>query len=44
MATRLTDAERAGLAQTLPAWTLVEGRDAVDRAFQFRDFPKPGAS
>ena len=38
MATRLTDAERAGLAQTLPAWTLVEGRDAIARAFQFRDF------
>jgi 4a-hydroxytetrahydrobiopterin dehydratase len=38
MATRLTDAERAGLAQTLPAWTLVEGRDAIVRAFQFRDF------
>ncbi len=38
MATRLTDAERAGLAQTLPAWTPVEGREAIVRAFQFRDF------
>jgi 4a-hydroxytetrahydrobiopterin dehydratase len=38
MAIRLTDAERAGLAQTLPAWTPVEGRDAIERAFQFRDF------
>jgi 4a-hydroxytetrahydrobiopterin dehydratase len=38
MATRLTDAERAGFAQTLPGWALVEGRDAIARAFQFRDF------
>ncbi len=38
MATRLTDAERAGLAQTLPGWTLVEGRDAIERASRFRDF------
>ena len=31
MATRLTDAERAALAQTLPGWSLVEGRDAIVR-------------
>ena len=38
MATRLTDAERTALAQTLPGWSLVDGRDAIARAFQFRDF------
>ena len=38
MATRLTDAERAALAQTLPGWSLVSGRDAIERSFQFRDF------
>jgi 4a-hydroxytetrahydrobiopterin dehydratase len=38
MATRLTDAERAALAQTLPGWSLVSGRDALERSFRFRDF------
>jgi 4a-hydroxytetrahydrobiopterin dehydratase len=38
MATRLTDTERAALAQTLPDWSLVEGREAIARAFRFRDF------
>jgi 4a-hydroxytetrahydrobiopterin dehydratase len=35
---RLTEAERAGLAAALPAWRLVEGRDAIARSFRFRDF------
>jgi 4a-hydroxytetrahydrobiopterin dehydratase len=38
MATRLTDAERAALAQTLPGWSQVDGREAITRALQFRDF------
>jgi 4a-hydroxytetrahydrobiopterin dehydratase len=38
MATRLTDAERGALAQTLPGWSRVEGRDAIERSFRFRDF------
>src|ERR1700749_379139 len=35
---RLTDAERAALAQTLPAWSPVDGREAISRSLQFRDF------
>jgi 4a-hydroxytetrahydrobiopterin dehydratase len=38
MPTRLTDAERAALPQNLPRWSLVEGREAIERAFRFRDF------
>jgi 4a-hydroxytetrahydrobiopterin dehydratase len=38
MPTRLTDTERAGLARLLPGWSLVEGREAIFRSFQFRDF------
>ena len=38
MPTRLSDAERAALTQTLPGWSLVEGRDAIERAFRFKDF------
>jgi 4a-hydroxytetrahydrobiopterin dehydratase len=38
MPTRLTDAERATLAGKLPGWSLVDGRDAIMRSFQFRDF------
>jgi 4a-hydroxytetrahydrobiopterin dehydratase len=38
MATRLTDAERAALTQTLPGWAMVSGRDAIERSFRFRDF------
>jgi len=34
----LTDAERADLATTLPDWSLVAGRDAIARTFEFRDF------
>jgi 4a-hydroxytetrahydrobiopterin dehydratase len=35
---RLTEVERAGLAASLPAWRMVEGRDAITRAFRFKDF------
>jgi 4a-hydroxytetrahydrobiopterin dehydratase len=38
MPTRLTDAERASLSGNLPGWSLVDGREAVARSFQFRDF------
>jgi 4a-hydroxytetrahydrobiopterin dehydratase len=38
MPTRLTDAQRAELARTLPGWSLVNGRDAIERSFRFRDF------
>ena len=35
---KLNATERAGLSATLPAWKLVEGRDAITRAFRFKDF------
>lgn len=35
---RLTDAERAALPAALPAWGMVEGRDAIVRRFVFADF------
>jgi len=35
---RLTDAERATLATRLPKWSMVAGRDAIERRFEFRDF------
>jgi 4a-hydroxytetrahydrobiopterin dehydratase len=38
MPTRLTDAERTALAGTLPNWSLVTGREAIERSFRFRDF------
>ena len=38
MPTRLTDAERASLAQSLPEWMPVAGREAIERSFRFRDF------
>lgn len=38
MVAKLSEAERAGLGQALPAWTMVEGRDAICREFRFRDF------
>jgi 4a-hydroxytetrahydrobiopterin dehydratase len=38
MPTRLTDAERATITGKLPGWSLVDGRDAITRSFQFRDF------
>jgi 4a-hydroxytetrahydrobiopterin dehydratase len=38
MVEKLNATERAGLAATLPAWQLVEGRDAITRSFRFKDF------
>ena len=38
MPTRLTDAERAALATTLPAWTLRADGLAIHRGFKFKDF------
>lgn len=38
MVEKLNAAERAGLSATLPEWKLVEGRDAITRAFRFKDF------
>ncbi|MBV8614675.1 MAG: 4a-hydroxytetrahydrobiopterin dehydratase [Acetobacteraceae bacterium] len=35
---RLSDAERAALAGTLPHWTLVQDGAAIRRGFRFRDF------
>jgi 4a-hydroxytetrahydrobiopterin dehydratase len=38
MPARLSESEHATLATTLPGWSLVSGRDAIERSFQFRDF------
>ena len=38
MPTRLTDAERAGLAGKLPGWSAVSSKEAIERSFRFRDF------
>lgn len=38
MVAKLDAAARAALADTLPGWSLVEGRDAIRRRFVFRDF------
>jgi 4a-hydroxytetrahydrobiopterin dehydratase len=38
MATKLTDADRANLATTVPGWTLTAGRDAIRREFKFSNF------
>jgi len=34
----LNGQERAELARALPLWTLVDGRDAIERSFRFADF------
>jgi 4a-hydroxytetrahydrobiopterin dehydratase len=38
MVAPLDAAARAALPATLPAWRLVEGRDAIRRGFRFKDF------
>jgi 4a-hydroxytetrahydrobiopterin dehydratase len=38
MVERLDATARAGLAESLPDWRLVAGRDAIAREFRFRDF------
>ena len=35
---RLTDDERAAALAALPAWALVDGREAIARTFRFQDF------
>lgn len=35
---KLNDAERAAALAGLPAWTVVDGRDAIEREFRFADF------
>ena len=34
----LTDSERAELLPALEGWSMVEGRDAIQKRFTFRDF------
>lgn len=38
MAKTLDTTQRAQLSETLPLWSLVAGRDAIQRSFKFRDF------
>jgi len=38
MVKKLTEAERAAMAETLPHWAPVAGRDAIRRDWKFRDF------
>jgi 4a-hydroxytetrahydrobiopterin dehydratase len=38
MAKTLDNVARTGLAQRIPGWRMVEGRDAITRTFTFRDF------
>ena len=38
MVEKLSATERAGLLATLPAWQLLEGREAITRSFRFKDF------
>ena len=38
MVEKLNATERAGLSAMLPEWKVVEGRDAITRAFRFKDF------
>ncbi len=38
MADKLTAEQRASALAELSAWSLVDGRDAIARSFQFKDF------
>jgi 4a-hydroxytetrahydrobiopterin dehydratase len=38
MTTKLAESVRAALAETLPGWSPVAGRDAIMRRFVFADF------
>lgn len=38
MLEKLTEMQRAALARDLPDWTMVDGRDAIERRFKFTDF------
>lgn len=38
MAERLTDEERAVALSELDGWSMVEGREAISKSFEFRNF------
>jgi 4a-hydroxytetrahydrobiopterin dehydratase len=38
MIAKLTDAERKSALATLTSWKAVEGKEAIQRAFKFKDF------
>lgn len=38
MAEQLTEAERQAALAKLPGWRMVEGRDAIQKTFTFKDF------
>jgi 4a-hydroxytetrahydrobiopterin dehydratase len=38
MVEKLDEAQRAALPEALPEWRVIEGRDAIQRGFRFRDF------
>lgn len=38
MVEKLDDAQRAALPAELPEWRVLEDKDAIQRAFRFRDF------
>ena len=38
MAQKLDQAARQGMAARLPGWQLVDGRDAIQKTFKFKDF------
>jgi 4a-hydroxytetrahydrobiopterin dehydratase len=38
MVAKLTEAQRADLPTAVPHWTLAADRDAISRAFKFKDF------
>ncbi len=38
MRDRLSDSERADALTRIPDWRMVDGRDAIEREFQFPDF------
>lgn len=38
MIAKLTDAERKSALQELPQWSLVKGRDAIQRSIKFKNF------
>lgn len=38
MIAKLTDAERKAALATLASWQMVDGKDAIHRAFKFKDF------
>ena len=38
MVQKLDTAARSGIAQRLPAWRVMDGRDAIQRIFKFKDF------